>query len=36
MRRGEDRVEPGYDGVYGVVRLLRDEDFAGKGQLALV
>jgi len=37
MRVGDAAVEPGYDGVYGKVRLLRAEDRAGaKGQLALV
>ena len=36
MRVGDAVVEPGYDGVYGKVRLLRPEDRAAKGQLALV
>lgn len=36
MRAGMASIEPGYDGVYGKVSLLRPEDRAGKGQLALV
>jgi DNA helicase II / ATP-dependent DNA helicase PcrA len=36
MRAGLASIEPGYDGVYGKVTLLRPEDRAGKGQLALV
>lgn len=36
MRAGMATVEPGYDGVYGSVTLLRPEDRAGKGQLSLV
>lgn len=36
MRAGMTRIEPGYDGVYGRVALLRPEDRAAKGQLSLV
>lgn len=36
MRRGEASIEPGYDGEYGVVSLLKEEDFASKKQLSLL
>jgi uncharacterized protein (TIGR00375 family) len=34
MRKGQVEVQPGYDGEYGVISLLRDEDFLPKKQLS--
>ncbi|MDD5629647.1 MAG: endonuclease Q family protein [Elusimicrobia bacterium] len=36
MRRGEVRLEPGYDGEYGTVSLLGEADFTRQDQLALL
>lgn len=36
MRRGEAEVYPGYDGEYGVISLLKKEDFSPTSQLALL
>lgn len=36
MRRGDVQVQAGYDGDYGVISLLRDEDFYPRGQLSLL
>lgn len=36
MRKGDIRIEPGYDGEYGIVSLLHKKDFEPKGQLSLL
>jgi uncharacterized protein (TIGR00375 family) len=35
MRHGTVRIDPGYDGEYGTVSLLSEEDFTSKRQMAL-
>lgn len=36
MRGGEVQVQPGYDGEYGVISLLREKDFTPRNQLSLL
>jgi uncharacterized protein (TIGR00375 family) len=35
MRRGKVHIDPGYDGEYGTISLLSDEDLTSKRQMAL-
>lgn len=35
MREGRTEVQPGYDGVYGVITLVAPKDFVADGQLSL-